>query len=67
MVLLVTALVLGVLHDKRWGPALAKHSHSPESPEFKTAARRMIFWARLNIGVTLAVVACAAALRHTTY
>jgi putative copper resistance protein D len=67
MVLLVTALVLGVLHDKRWGPALAKYSHSPESPEFKTAARRMIFWARLNIGVTLAVVACAAALRHTTY
>jgi putative copper resistance protein D len=67
MVFLVTALVLGLLHDKRWGPALTRTSHSPESTEFKTATRRMIFWARLNVGVTLAVVACAAALRHTYY
>lgn len=64
---LVVSLVLGVLHDKRWGPAMAQWSHSPVSPEFRTASRRMIFWARLNIVVTLAIVAFAAALRHTSF
>ena len=64
---LVLTLVLGVLHDKRWGPALVRTSHTPDSLDFKTATRRMIFWARFNIAATLAVVACAAALRLTTF
>ena len=64
---LVLSLVLSLLHDKRWGPAMTRLSDGPESPEFKAATRRMIFWARLNILVTLAIVACAAALRHTSF
>lgn len=64
---LVLNLVLGILHDKRWGPAMARWSDTPESLEFRTATRRMIFWARFNIVVTLAIVACAAALRHTSF
>ncbi|MBL8023036.1 MAG: CopD family protein [Elusimicrobia bacterium] len=64
---LVLTLVLGVLHDKRWGPALVRTSHTPDSLDFKTATRRIIFWARFNIAATLAVVACAAALRLTTF
>lgn len=67
MGLLFLALVLSVLHDKKWGPALMQKSGSPDSPEFKAAAHRMIFWARVNIIVTLTIVACAAALRHTTF
>ncbi|MBK8576242.1 MAG: DUF4149 domain-containing protein [Elusimicrobia bacterium] len=67
MGLLVLTLVLGILHDKRWGPTMAKWSQSPESPEFKTATQRMIFWARLNVLVTLGIVACAAALRHSNF
>lgn len=67
MGLLVLNLVLGILHDKRWGPAMAKAGETPDSPDFQTAARRMIFWARFNIVVTLGIVACAAALRHTTF
>jgi putative copper resistance protein D len=64
---LMLALVLGVLHDKRWGPAVAKASATPDSLEFKTAVRQMIFWARFNIVVTLGIVAFAAALRHTNF
>jgi putative copper export protein len=67
MVLFVVMLILGVLHDKRWGPALALHADRPDSAEFRSAARRMAFWARLNIGVTLGVVLCAAALRHHSF
>jgi putative copper resistance protein D len=67
MGLLFLALVLSVLHDKKWGPALMQKIGSPNSPEFKAATQRMIFWARVNIIVTLAIVACAAALRHTTF
>jgi uncharacterized membrane protein len=64
---LVLSLILSVLHDRKWGPALTKLSHAPDSPEFKTAARRMLFWARFNVVVTLALVACAAALRHISF
>lgn len=67
MGLLFSALVLSFLHDKKWGPALTAKSGSPNSPEFKAASQRMIFWARVNVIVTLAIVACAAALRHTTF
>lgn len=67
MGVLLVSVVLSLLHDRRWGPAMARLSETPESPEFKAAARRMIFWARVNILVTLAIVACAAALRHTSY
>lgn len=64
---LFVSLVLSLLHDKRWGPAMTRFSDAPDSPEFKAATRHMIFWARLNILITLAIVGCAAALRHTTF
>jgi uncharacterized membrane protein len=64
---LVLSLILSVLHDREWGPALTQLSHAPDSPEFIAASRRMLFWARFNIVVTLALVACAAALRHISY
>ena len=67
MGLLALSLVLGVLHDRKWGPTLARLSDRPESPEFKSAATQMIFWARIHIAVTLTVVACAAGLRHISF
>lgn len=67
MGLLVLSLVLGILHDRRWGRAMVRLSDQPQSPEFKSASSKMIFWARINIVVTLALVGCAAALRHISY
>ena len=67
MGLLILSLALSVLHDKRWGPAMMRLSAAPDSPDFKASTRRMIFWARVNIFVTLAIVACAAALRHNSF
>lgn len=67
MGLLALSLVLGVLHDRTWGPTMSRLSDRPDSPEFKSAARQMIVWARIHIAVTLAVVACAAGLRHISF
>lgn len=67
MGLLALSLFLSVLHDRKWGPVMVRLADRPESPEFKSAAGRMIFWARFNIAVALAVVACAAGLRHISF
>lgn len=67
MVLFALMLVLGVLHDRRWGPALSNLADRPDSPEFREASRRMILWARINILVSLGVLFCGVVLRHISY
>jgi putative copper export protein len=67
MILLALFLVLGVLHDVLWGPALTRLADRSDSVEFHNAARRMAFWARFNVGVALAIVLCSALLRHTSF
>ena len=64
MVLFALMLVLGLLHDRRWGPAVTALADQPDSPAFRDASRRMILWARLNILVTLSVLFCGVVLRH---
>lgn len=58
-------LVLSFWHDLSLGPALIRLADRPAAPEFKAAARRLAFWARVNVLLAVTIVVLAAALRLT--
>lgn len=63
--LFVLMAVLSAVHDGLLGPAVLREGADPASPAFRSAARRLAFWARVNVLLVLGIVALAAALRHT--
>lgn len=60
---LVAAMVgLSLAHGKVWGPRLLELS--PRDPAFAAAAARLAFWGRVNAGLMVLIVGCAALLRY---
>lgn len=63
--LVAAMLVLSALHTFAWGPRLAELR--PGTQEQAALTRRVVFWARVNLGLGLAVVFCAALLRMNPF
>lgn len=63
--LFLTMVGLSFWHDLSLGPALIRLADRPAAPEFKAAARRLAFWARVNVFLAVTIVVLAAALRLT--
>lgn len=56
-------LVLSALHDFRWGPRLRDSADAMDEPAYEKDARRIAFWARLNVAAALSIVYLGAWLR----
>ena len=62
-------LILSVLHDFVWGPALSRRMAGQEGggPPDPKAHRRLAFWARLNLILAIAVVFASAVMLRSPY
>lgn len=56
---------LTLAHGKVWGPRLL--SLSPRDPEYARTAARMALWGRVNAGLLVLIVGCAALLRYNPW
>ena len=61
LALLACMLALGALHSFVWGPALK--DLAIDSRQAAAIRARLVFWARVNLGMGLVVVFCATLLR----
>lgn len=58
-------VVLSLIHARSWGPAMAGGRLPPA--ERAALARRAAFWGKVNGGLMLAIVFCAALLRFNPF
>lgn len=64
--LVVAVVVLGALHGFVWGPALVR-ARDEGGARATRLTRRVIFWARAELALALAIVFCGALLRMNPF
>ena len=65
--LVAVMIVLSLLHNFVWGPRLAAHARTPESPQYQSALRQLSFWSRMNLFLVLVIVFLGAYLRMNPF
>lgn len=63
--MIAAMVVLSLIHGKVWGPRLL--AMRPGEPAYAATAVRMAFWGRVNAGLMVLIVGCAALLRFNPW
>lgn len=65
--LIFLMLILSYLHDFVWGPRLRALADTMDPDEYRRAARKISFWARVNVAAAVSVVFLGASLRMNPF
>jgi uncharacterized membrane protein len=63
LTLVACVIFLTGLHSYAWGPRLVALAHQAQDVEYRTVMGKLVFWGRINLALSVAVIFCAALLR----